>query len=118
MIRGEIYWADYGIPYGSEPGFKRPVVIVQNDAFNIKELHTVLAVPLITNIILADAPGNVFIDKIDSGLPKDSVAVVSQTGVIDKARISEKVGIPYQTLINLYLSDCAAHGRKLNMSWK
>jgi uncharacterized protein rv1991c/MT2046 len=93
MIRGEIYWADYGIPYGSEPGFKRPVVIVQNDAFNIKELHTVLAVPLTTNIILADAPGNVFIDKIDSGLPKDSVAVVSQTGVIDKARISEKVGI-------------------------
>ena len=94
MIRGEICWADYGIPYGSEHGFKRPVVIVQNDAFNIKELHTVLAVPLTTNIILADAPGNVFIDKIDSGLPKDSVAVVSQqTGVIDKARISEKVGI-------------------------
>jgi len=93
MIRGEIYWADYGIPYGSEPGFKRPVMIVQNDAFNIKELHTILVVPLTTNIILADAPGNVFIDKIDRGLPKDSVAVVSQTGVINKARISEKVGI-------------------------
>ncbi|MBP6309482.1 MAG: BrnA antitoxin family protein [Arenimonas sp.] len=32
--------------------------------------------------------------------------------------ISEGVGIPYQSLINLYLRDCAATNRKLNLSWK
>ena len=87
MIRGEIYWADYGVPYGSEPGFRRPVIIVQNN------VYTVLAVPLTTNTRYADVPGNVFISKRNSSLPKDSAAVVSQVGVIDKSRISEKVGM-------------------------
>jgi uncharacterized protein (DUF4415 family) len=32
--------------------------------------------------------------------------------------ISEEVGIPYQSLINLYLRDCVATHRKLNLSWK
>ena len=32
--------------------------------------------------------------------------------------ISEDVGIPYQSLINLYLRDCAASNRKLNLDWK
>ena len=93
MIRGEIYWADYGVPYGSEPGFRRPVIIVQNNVFNIDELYTVLAVPLTTNTRYADVPGNGFISKRNSSLPKDSAAVVSQVGVIDKSRISEKVGM-------------------------
>lgn len=63
MTRGEIYWADYGVPFGSETGFRRPVVIVQDNNFNIKELRTVFAVPLTTNLMLAEAPANVFIDK-------------------------------------------------------
>ena len=92
MTRGDIYWADYGIPYGSETGFRRPVVIVQANPFNIKELKTVIVIPLSTNLNLADAPANVFIAKEDCNLPKDSVAVVSQTGAIDKARLSEKAG--------------------------
>ena len=92
MTRGEIYWADYGVPFGSETGFRRPVVIVQNNDFNIKELRTVIALPLTTNLLLAEAPANVFIDKESSGLPKDSTAVVSQVGAIDKAQLSEKIG--------------------------
>lgn len=32
--------------------------------------------------------------------------------------ISEDVGIPYQSLINLYLRDCATSHRKLNLKWK
>ena len=32
--------------------------------------------------------------------------------------ISEEVGIPYQSLINLYLRDCATSNRKLNLRWK
>lgn len=93
MTRGEIYWADYGVPFGSETGFHRPVVIVQDNNFNIKELRTVLAVPLTTNLMLAEAPANVFIDKESSNLPKDSTAIVSQVGAIDKARLSEKIGV-------------------------
>ncbi len=56
MTRGEIYWADYGVPFGSEAGFRRPVVIVQDNNFNIKELRTVVVVPLTTNLLLAEAP--------------------------------------------------------------
>lgn len=92
MTRGEIYWADYGVPFGSEAGFRRPVVIVQTNEFNIKELRTVIVVPLTTNLMLADAPANVYIEKSASSLSKDSVAVVSQTGAIDKSRLTEKVG--------------------------
>ncbi len=32
--------------------------------------------------------------------------------------LADDTGIPYQTLINLYLRDCAAHGRKLSMQWR
>ena len=32
--------------------------------------------------------------------------------------LAEETGIPYQTLINLYLRDCAASGRRLAMKWK
>lgn len=31
---------------------------------------------------------------------------------------SERTGIPYQTLINLYLTDCAMNKRKLKMTWE
>ena len=68
MTRGEIYWADYGVPFGSEAGFRRPVVIVQTNEFNIKELRTVIVVPLTTNLMLADAPANVYIEKDSSSL--------------------------------------------------
>ncbi len=76
MIRGEIWWADFGIPFGSEPGFYRPVIIIQSDKFNKSAMNTAVVVPLSTNILLADFPGNVLIKKELSNLSKDSVAVV------------------------------------------
>ena len=91
MIRGEIWWVDYGIPYGSEPGYRRPVIIMQNDFFNNSKINTTIVVPLSTNILLADVPGNIFINKKDSKLNKDAVILISQTGVIDKERLLEKV---------------------------
>jgi mRNA interferase MazF len=91
MIRGEIWWVDYGIPYGSEPGYRRPVIIMQNDFFNNSKIKTTIVVPLSTNLLLADVPGNIFISKKDSKLTKDSVILISQTGVIDKERLIEKV---------------------------
>jgi mRNA interferase MazF len=90
MMRGEIWWADFGIPFGSEPGFKRPVLIVQNDSFTESKINTVIVVPLTTNTILADAPGNVLLKRKDSKLSKDSVIVVSQITVLDKDRLIEK----------------------------
>jgi len=90
MIRGEIWWADFGIPFGSEPGFKRPIIIVQDNDFNRSKITTVIVLPLTTNLNLENAPGNVLIEKEASSLPKDSVVVVSQLYAIDKERLIEK----------------------------
>ena len=90
MIRGEIWWADFGIPFGSEPGFHRPVLIIQDDAFNKSAINTIVVIPLTTNMMLENSPGNVLLNKEESGLSKDSVIVVSQIGVIDRARLVEK----------------------------
>ena len=91
MIRGELWWADYGIPFGSEPGYKRPVIIIQNDYFNNSKINTTIVVPLSTNVLLADVPGNIFIGKKESKLKNDSVILLSQVGVIDKQRLVEKI---------------------------
>ena len=92
MTRGEIWWADFGLPFGSEPGFRRPVLIVQDDAFNRSRIGTVVVLPLTTNLSLESAPGNVFVEKGDSGLSKDSVAVISQLTAIDRRRLVEIAG--------------------------
>lgn len=99
MMRGELWWTDFGLPFGSEPGFHRPILIVQDDAFNKSKINTVIIVPLTTNLALAEAPGNVFLEKEESGLTKDSVLVVSQLSAIDKKRLIEFAGkIEKQTL--------------------
>ena len=86
MIRGEIWWADLGIPFGSEPGFNRPVLIIQTDAVNQSKINTTIVIPFTTNLMLESAPGNVFVGKEESKLLKDSILVVSQISVIDKSR--------------------------------
>ncbi len=91
MIRGEIWWVDFGVPFGSEPGFKRPAIIVQSDAYNLTSMHTTIVIPLSSNLILSDFPGNMLLSAKDSGLSKDSVIVTPQLTVIDKARLKEKV---------------------------
>jgi mRNA interferase MazF len=99
MTRGELWWADFGLPLGSEPGFRRPVLIVQDDAFNRSMIKTIVVIPLSTNLELGNAPGNVEIGKDWSGLPKDSVIVVSQLSAIDKTRLLEKAGKVSQGLM-------------------
>jgi mRNA interferase MazF len=91
MTRGELWWADFGIPFGSEPGYKRPVLIIQNDFFNRSKINTTIVIPLTTNLILADAPGNILITKNESKLKKDSVITISQIEVIDRQRLIEKI---------------------------
>lgn len=90
--RGEIWWADLGEPRGSEPGFKRPLLIVQGDAFNRSRIQTVIGVVLTSNLKLVDAPGNVLVPRRASGLPKDSVANVSQVVTVDRDALTEKLG--------------------------
>lgn len=91
MTRGEIWWADFGIPFGSEIGFKRPVLIVQDDEFNKSTINTIVIVPFSTNLALAEAPGNVHLEVKDTGLSKDSVIVSSLITVIDRRRLIEKI---------------------------
>ena len=90
--RGEIWWADLGEPDGSEPGFRRPVLIVQSDAFNLSRLRTAIAVVLTANVKLVDAPGNVLIPAKASGLSKDSVANVTQVITVDRDFLTEHAG--------------------------
>ena len=91
MTRGEIWWADFGIPYGSEIGYSRPVLIVQDDGFNESKINTVVVLPLTTNLRLLNAPGNVFVKKKESKLTNDSIIVVAQLYAIDRSRLKEKV---------------------------
>ena len=92
MLRGEIWWARLPVPRGSEPGYRRPVVIVQSDAFNRSNISTVLVAAISSNLRLAEAPGNVYLKRRESRLPKDSVVNVSQLLTIDKNYLAEKVG--------------------------
>jgi mRNA interferase MazF len=91
MTRGEVWWADFSIPFGSEAGFRLPVLVVQDDDFNKSAINTVVIVPFTTNLTLAEAPGNVFIEGVDSGLVKDSVLVNSQITAIDRKRLLERI---------------------------
>ena len=91
MTRGDVYMLDFGVPFGSEPGMRRPVVIIQSDKENLNGLNTKVVVPLTSSTINADLKGNVFISKNESGLSKDSVALVHQIIVVDKMRLENKL---------------------------
>jgi mRNA interferase MazF len=101
--QGDVYWANLPIPRGSEPGYDRPVLIVQQTAINASEIATVLCVPLTTNLRLANAPGNVAISPQQSGLPKQSVANVSQVLTIDKRYLQTYVATLPDHVLKLVL---------------
>ena len=92
MTRGELWWADLPAPRGSGPGLRRPVLVVQSDAFNQSRIQTVIVAAVTSNLRLAAAPGNVLLPKRQSRLPKDSVANVSQLLTLDRVFLTERVG--------------------------
>ncbi|MGI8902209.1 MAG: type II toxin-antitoxin system PemK/MazF family toxin [Solirubrobacteraceae bacterium] len=92
ISQGDVCWASLEDPIGSGPGFRRPVVVVQGDAFNASRISTVVVVPLTSNQRLAAAPGNVSLPAATTGLPKDSVANVSQIVAIDREMLTQRVG--------------------------
>jgi mRNA interferase MazF len=99
VTRGEIWWADLPDPRGSEPGFPRPVLIIQVNSFNRSGIQTVIVAVITSNLRLAEAPGNVLVSARVSGLPKDSVVNISQILALDRSFFTEAVGkIPARLL--------------------
>lgn len=98
-----MYWAELA-PRRSEPGFRRPVVVVQGDAFNRSRIGTVVCVPLTSNLRWADAPGNVLLRARSTGLPKDSVANVSQIVTLDRSFLVRRVGHLSRRQVELVLA--------------
>ncbi len=92
MYRGEIWWANLPAPVGSEPGYRRPVLVVQDDVFTQSRISTVIVVIITSNTQLAEAPGNVLLSQEATGLSKDSVANVSQILTVDKTFLVERIG--------------------------
>jgi len=90
ISQGHVYWADLPDPTGSGPGFRRPVIVVQGDALNRSRIRTVVCVPLTSNLVWADAPGNVLLSAKATGLPRDSVANTSQLVALDRDLITKR----------------------------
>lgn len=91
MRRGEIWWASLPNPAGSGPGFRRPVVVVQSNAFNESRIATAVVAVVTSNLALAEAPGNVRLGKAESGLQKPSVVNVSQLLTLDRSFLTQKI---------------------------
>jgi len=90
--QGDIFWVDLGIPGGSEPGYRHPHVVIQNNVFNESKINTVVACAITSNIKRAKAPGNILLKKGEGGLKKDSVVNISQVITVDKSDLIEKTG--------------------------
>jgi mRNA interferase MazF len=104
ISQGDVWWADLPAPSGSGPGFRRPVVVVQGDPLNRSRIATVVCVPLTSNLVWADAPGNVLLTAETTGLPKDSVANVSQVVTLDKTSLTERVAKLSRAKVDLVIS--------------
>ena len=92
MRRGEVWWATLRPPTGSEPGHRRPVVIVQSDPFNRSRIGTAIAAVVTSNLRLEAAPGNVLLPRGTAGLDRDSVVNVSQIITLDRRFLTERLG--------------------------
>ena len=91
MKRGEIWWASLPEPLGSEPGHRRPVLIIQSNTFNASQIRTVIVAASTSNVSLADAPGNVRLGRRESRLKRDSVVNISQVLTVDKRFLTERI---------------------------
>ena len=94
--QGDVFWIDLAEPTGSnpgsEPGYRHPHVVIQNNVFNRSRLNTVVVCVLTSNLKRAEAPGNVLLEKGEANLPKQSVVNVSQIFTVDKGNLVERIG--------------------------
>ena len=103
IAQGEVWWADLDALRGSGPGFRRPVVVVQSDAFNRSKIATVLCVAVTSNLKWAEAPGNVLLEARATGLDRNSVANVSQIVTLDRTTLTERVGRLSKSTLHLII---------------
>jgi len=97
--QGEVYWVDLGDPRGSEPGYRHPHIVVQNNLFNGSKINTVVVCTITTNLKRAEAPGNVLLSKGEANLSRQSVVNISQIYTVDKEDLVERIGqIPSKKL--------------------
>lgn len=92
MTRGELWWADLGLPRGSAPALLRPVLVISADEYNRSTLRTATVVALTGNVALASLPGNVAVPPDASGLEADSVVNVTQIATVDRSAFEERIG--------------------------
>lgn len=92
ILQGEVYWVDFGEPGGSEPGYRRPAVVVQNNVFNASNIRTVVVCPLTSNLRRAEAPGNALLVPGEANLRQQSVVNVSQVFTVNERDLIEKIG--------------------------
>lgn len=92
VSQGDVWWTDLPDPAGSEPGYRRPVIVVQGDPLNRSRIPTVVCVVVTSNLKWAKAPGNVRLSARESGLPRDSVVNVSQILTLGRSRLTDQVG--------------------------
>jgi len=90
--QGDVFWIDFGEPAGSEPGYRHPHVVIQNNLFNRSRINTVVVCTLTSNLKRAAAPGNVLLKKGEANLPKGSVVNISQVFTVNKSDLIEKIG--------------------------
>jgi mRNA interferase MazF len=90
--QGDIYWIDLGEPSASEPGYRHPHVVLQNNLFNQSRLNTVIVCSISSNLHRALVPGNVLLDMGEANLPKQSVVLVTQVFTVDKLQLVEYIG--------------------------
>jgi len=98
--QGEIYWIDLGDPRESEPAFRHPHIVIQNNLFNSSKLNTALVCSLTSNLKRADAPGNVLLQKGEANLPKQSVVNITQIFTVNKSDLQDKIGKVSDTRFN------------------
>ena len=92
IVQGDVFWVDFGKVSGSQPGYRHPHVVVQNNLFNRSRLNTAVVCALTSNLKRAKAPGNVLLEKGEANLSKQSVVNVTQIFTVDKADLVEKIG--------------------------
>ncbi len=111
----EVHWVDFGSPKGSEPGYRRPCVILQNDAFNISKISTVVVIPITGNLRLGRAFGNVTLRKGEAGLPKQCIVNISQIATVDRSMLDGRIGILSRARFNDVLQGVYALLRPIEM---
>jgi len=93
MVRGQLWWADLGLPRGSAPALRRPILVVSADQYNRSRLATVTAAVLTSNVQLASLPGNVLVPAdVVTDLDADSVVNVTQIATIDRGSLEKRIG--------------------------